>query len=206
MGTGDGVRPVWLHAVANNANAITRINRATVSTPTRKTALSPLQPGDASIPISGVFRRGLRAELKCIAAREGWRQCAESEASALRRKARQFEVRRSSGVRRCPARRRACSHSAKSLAHPPPLVGADIARPRDGRSPERPMGGGSHGRRGLSNAPSLARRVGRRDPPPRSSPTIGRPKDARPLDGLWGEEAQRSDPARKFQSKKLKNR
>ena len=39
-----------------------------------------------------------------------------------------------------------------------------------------------------------------------ASPTIGRPKDARPLDGLWGEEAQRSDPARKFQSKKLKNR
>jgi hypothetical protein len=31
-----------LHAVANNANAITRINRATVSTPTRKTALFTL--------------------------------------------------------------------------------------------------------------------------------------------------------------------
>src|ERR1700684_3095590 len=55
-----------------------------------------------------------------------------------------------------------------TLAHPPPLVGA-------GR------GGGSRGRKRLSNAPSLARRVGRRDPPPLSSPTRG-------------EEAQRSHP------------
>src|SRR5882762_10372338 len=51
-----------------------------------------------------------------------------------------------------------------ALAHPPPLVGAGIARPRDGRSPERPRGGGSRGPRRLSNAPSLARRVGWRDP------------------------------------------
>src|SRR5271168_4612896 len=54
-----------------------------------------------------------------------------------------------------------------SLAHPPPLVGA-------GR------GGGSRGPTRLSNPPSLACRVERRDPPPRSSPTRG-------------EEAQRSD-------------
>jgi hypothetical protein len=39
-----------------------------------------------------------------------------------------------------------------------------------------------------------ARRVGRRDPPPLSSPTVRRPKDARPLDGLCGEDAQRSNP------------
>ena len=42
-------------------------------------------------------------------------------------------------------------------------------------------GGGSRGPRRLSNTPSLACRVGQRDPPPRSSPTRG-------------EEAQRSDP------------
>jgi uncharacterized membrane protein len=46
------------------------------------------------------------------------------------------------------------------LAHPPPLVGA-------GR------GGGSRGPWRLSTAPSLARHVGRRDPPPLSSPTRG---------------------------------
>jgi uncharacterized membrane protein len=57
---------------------------------------------------------------------------------------------------------------AMALAHPPPLAGA-------GR------GGGSRGPRRLSNAPSLASRVGRRDPPPLSSPTRG-------------EEAQRSHP------------
>ena len=51
-----------------------------------------------------------------------------------------------------------------ALAHPPPLVGAGIARPRDGRSPERPMGGGSRGPRRLSNAPLLSRRVGRPTP------------------------------------------
>src|SRR5580692_10802780 len=68
-----------------------------------------------------------------------------------------------------------------ALAPPPPLVGAGIARPRDGRSAERPMGAGSRGPKRLSNAPSLARRVGRRDPPPLSSPTRG-------------EEAQLSDP------------
>jgi uncharacterized membrane protein len=47
-----------------------------------------------------------------------------------------------------------------ALAHPPPLVGA-------GR------GGGSRGPERLSNAPSLARHLGRRDPPPLSSPTRG---------------------------------
>jgi uncharacterized membrane protein len=47
-----------------------------------------------------------------------------------------------------------------ALAHPPPLVGA-------GR------GGGSRGPGRLSNAPLLACRVGRRDPPPRSSATRG---------------------------------
>src|SRR5580692_6567935 len=67
-----------------------------------------------------------------------------------------------------------------ALAPPPPLVGAGKARPRDGRSPERPMGGGSRRPRRLSNAPSLARRVGRRDPPPLSSPTRG--EEAR-----WGD-------------------
>jgi uncharacterized membrane protein len=39
----------------------------------------------------------------------------------------------------------------------------------------------------------LSFREGQRDPPPLSSPTIGRPKNARPLDGLWREDAQRSD-------------
>ena len=57
------------------------------------------------------------------------------------------------------------------LAHPPPLVGAGIARPMDGRSSERPMGGGSRGPRRF--APSLACLVGRRDPPPLSSPQGG---------------------------------
>jgi uncharacterized membrane protein len=47
-----------------------------------------------------------------------------------------------------------------ALAHPPPLVGA-------GR------GGGSRGRTGLSNPSSLAHCVGRRGPPPLSSPTRG---------------------------------
>jgi hypothetical protein len=86
------------------------------------------------------------------------------------------------------------SRSAKlmPLAHPPPLVGAGIARPKDGRSSERPMGGGS--RRPSSHTSPLPCCVGRRDPPPRSSPTIGRPKDARPLDELWGEETRRNDP------------
>jgi uncharacterized membrane protein len=77
---------------------------------------------------------------------------------------------------------RACSASADSgtLAHPPPLAGAGIARPMDGRSSERPRGGGSRGPRRLSNASSLASRVGWRDPPPLSSPTRG--EEAR-----WGD-------------------
>ena len=57
-------------------------------------------------------------------------------------------------------------------AHPPPFVGAGIARPMDGRSSERPMGGGSRGPRRLLNAP-LPCCAGRRDPPPCSSPTRG---------------------------------
>jgi hypothetical protein len=51
-----------------------------------------------------------------------------------------------------------------ALAHPPPLVGAGIARPTDGRSFERPTGGGSHGPGRISNAPLPASPVGRRDP------------------------------------------
>src|ERR1700722_6586729 len=68
-----------------------------------------------------------------------------------------------------------------ALAHPRPLVGVGIAHPRDGRSPERPMGGGSRGPTRLSNPPSLVSLIRRRDPLPLSSPTRG-------------EEAQPSDP------------
>jgi hypothetical protein len=68
-----------------------------------------------------------------------------------------------------------------ALARPPPLVGAGIARPRDGRSPERPIGGGSRRPRRLSDAPS--RGSSRRTARPPSSVLPHK-----------GEDAQRSDP------------
>jgi hypothetical protein len=85
-------------------------------------------------------------------------------------------------------RTRACCILVESmaLAHPPPLVGA-------GR------GGGSRGPWRLSNAPSLARRVGRRDPPPLSSSTRG--KEAR-----WGDPRvnSRAEGARAIAQRRLR--
>jgi hypothetical protein len=85
-------------------------------------------------------------------------------------------------------RTRACCILVESmaLAHPTPLVGA-------GR------GGGSRGPWRLSNAPSLARRVGRRDPPPLSSSTRG--KEAR-----WGDPRvnSRAEGARAIAQRRLR--
>ena len=84
-----------------------------------------------------------------------------------------------------------------TLAHPPPLARAGIARP-NGRSSERPMGGGSRGPTRLSNTPSLASLIRAR--PPLSSPKGRTPSFWRAM----GETVVRS--ARAPKSKRLQQR